>query len=124
MYQQCLLNLQSFLVDNMTSVYDALDAIVSTGCLDDDEYQRIIHKEKTPRDQVRTLIEVLRNKGQKGFDGLVDGLNKKNKSFVSKKLKQEVKKIEEEGLPACSAKTGWFIFFFHLFLSCQYMSSQ
>ena len=93
----------------MYSVDDALDTIISTSCLTDDEQQQITHDRLTRNEQKRQLIQILKAKGQVGFDGLVSGLKKKKK-YVATKLEKEVKKTEEEGLPECSAKSGVLIF--------------
>ena len=98
----------------MSSVDDALDSVISTGCLTSDEQQEIQHPTLTQRQQIRTLLQYLQCKGQRGFKGLVAGLEnsrkeekrKKGNKFVAQRLKEEKRKIEDEGLSSISNRRG------------------
>ena len=90
-HQRCLREMQPYLVRNLV-VTDALDHVLASGCLSDDDREQI-DAVLGDRAQIRVLLQILRRKEYKAFHALLQGLTENACHFVVAALEDKMEEI-------------------------------
>ena len=92
-HQICLRELQPYLISQLDVSY-ALNHVIATGCLTEQEVQSIDHVMLTDIEKMNRFISVLRKKDERAFAALLEGLSNNSIDFVIKKLEEKLNAIK------------------------------
>ena len=92
-HQICLRELQPFLIRQL-DVSVALNHVIATGCLTEQEVQSIDHVMLTDNEKMARFITILRKKDERAFEALLEGLKENSFDFVINKLEEKLLEIQ------------------------------